>query len=257
MATVYSLLELYEDGVDAALKIEDIKLAKKIANKTLHNKKLYRKLQLKIVSELVSKKNYNGINELLKETSIVDIVDVINMLSDISSINEFKDEIYYYIDKYTLNLSQAKNEIEELKTTTTTINTHIDNFNNESFVLIEKEQCCSVCSSTLLTKPFYTFGCQHSFHTDCLIVEKTKYNKPVQSQKIKNLQKNLETKVAIYKKNTSPELQNELKEEISSLIVQLDLLVADECLLCGLDIIDSIDVPLIDLSSEEHIYWKL
>ena len=37
------------------------------------------------------------------------------------------------------------------------------------FVVIDSGERCTVCSFPLLSRQFYVFPCQHSFHVDCLI----------------------------------------------------------------------------------------
>jgi len=66
------------------------------------------------------------------------------------------------------DIEKLKNEMDEATRTAEAIKEDILALRRR-FITIDAGEQCDVCSHLLLTRQFYVFPCQHTFHADCLI----------------------------------------------------------------------------------------
>jgi len=83
-------------------------------------------------------------------------------------IDEFKDVICQALQSYSQHISLLKSEMDEAGESAKSLRKDIDELRNR-FITIETTAKCFNCQLPLLTRQFYVFPCQHSFHADCLI----------------------------------------------------------------------------------------
>ena len=118
---------------------------------------------------------------------------------------------------------------------------------------------CHICSFSLLTRQFYLFPCQHHFHADCLTAETMKHFSNAQRQRVADLQDKInKDQVTSKKMSAADDLENVAPSESNQLRINLDDLVASECVLCGDIMIKSVEKPFITDSEIEIIRsWEL
>ena len=104
----------------------------------------------------------------LENTDLLKIEDILPFFPDFVVIDDFKEEIAHALEGYSAHIEVLKGEMDEATNTAESIKQDIAKLKNR-FVTIDAGERCSVCSLLLLTRQFYVFPCQHTFHADCLI----------------------------------------------------------------------------------------
>jgi vacuolar protein sorting-associated protein 18 len=104
----------------------------------------------------------------LEDTDLLKIEDILPFFPDFVVIDDFKEEIAHALEGYSEHIDVLKNEMDEATRTAESIKGDIVALKTR-FVTVDAGEQCSVCSHLLLTRQFYVFPCQHTFHADCLI----------------------------------------------------------------------------------------
>jgi len=104
----------------------------------------------------------------LENTDLLKIEDILPFFPDFVVIDDFKEEIAHALEGYSHHIEALKGEMDDATNTAESIKQDIAKLKNR-FVTIDAGERCSVCSHLLLTRQFYVFPCQHTFHADCLI----------------------------------------------------------------------------------------
>ncbi|KAI6031605.1 Pep3/Vps18/deep orange family-domain-containing protein [Pisolithus microcarpus] len=166
---IYAKMGLYENSVDLALEKGDLELAKVNADMPESDLPLRKKLWLKIARYVVQdKKDIKSAMRFLEDTDLLKIEDILPFFPDFVVIDDFKEEIAHALEGYSAHIDELKKEMDEATRTAESIKQDIAELRNR-FVTIAAEETCSVCAQLLLTRQFYVFPCQHTFHADCLI----------------------------------------------------------------------------------------
>lgn len=166
---IYSQMGLWENSVDLALEKGDLELAKENANKPEDDAPLQKKLWLKIARYVVQdKQDIKTAMQFLENTNILKIEDILPFFPDFVVIDDFKEEIAHALEGYSAHIDDLKREMDDATRTAESIKQDIAELKNR-FVTIDAGERCSVCLQPLLTRQFYVFPCQHTFHADCLI----------------------------------------------------------------------------------------
>jgi vacuolar protein sorting-associated protein 18 len=110
--------------------------------------------------------------KLLDNTPLLKIEDILPFFPDFVVIDDFKEEICTALEGYSAHIDQLKVEMDEATRSAESIKNDIKELKNR-FITIEQNEKCSTCSYPLLTRQFYVFPCQHTFHADCLIGQVT------------------------------------------------------------------------------------
>ncbi|KAK9370947.1 Pep3/Vps18/deep orange family-domain-containing protein [Lipomyces kononenkoae] len=236
---IYSSMGLYEEAVDLALEHDNVELASVVADRPGDNASLRKKLWLRVAQKVINKEH--GIKsaiEFLKRCELLKIEDLLPFFPDFVVIDDFKDEICAALEEYSRNIDQLRKEMDESAKTSETIRADINSLSTR-FAIVEPGERCFICSFPLLSRQFYVFPCQHSFHGDCLI------NKVAE---ISNMR--------VGRKIT--QLQLEAQKNGDGISDELDALVAAECVLCGPHMINSVDEQFVDENDKElAAEWEL
>lgn len=104
----------------------------------------------------------------LENTDLLQIEDILPFFPDFVVIDDFKDEICDALEGYAAHIDTLRREMDEATANAAAIKTDIAALQNR-FVTIDAGERCAHCKLALLTRHFYVFPCQHSFHADCLI----------------------------------------------------------------------------------------
>ncbi|KAI8323036.1 hypothetical protein GQ54DRAFT_245525, partial [Martensiomyces pterosporus] len=165
---LYSLLKLYEDAVDLALKHEDIELAQIHAERPEGDDKLCKRLWLKIAQHVIkANRPAAEVMELIRRSNRLGVEDVLPFFPDFTCVDDFKDDICTALEDYEVRIQDLRNEMDEAARTAEAMQRDMKGLKNR-FAILNAEESCQVCDQPLWLRQFYVFPCQHSFHTDCL-----------------------------------------------------------------------------------------
>ena len=185
---IYTSMGQYLQAVDLALSHNEVELAAVIADRPMSNPQLRKRLWLAVARKVISKTD--GIKtaiEFLKRCELLKIEDMIPFFPDFVVIDDFKEEICGALEDYSHNIDALKREMDESSQTATNIKIDIAALDHR-YAIVEAGEKCYVCGLPLLSRQFFVFPCQHSFHSDCLgrkILEQAGVSK---SSRIKELQ---------------------------------------------------------------------
>ena len=104
----------------------------------------------------------------LESTDLVKIEDILPFFPDFVVIDDFKAEICSALEEYSAKIEELKTEMDDATASADSIKRDIEGLRNR-FITVEQGDKCWKCGLPLLTRQFYVFPCQHSFHADCLI----------------------------------------------------------------------------------------
>uniref|UniRef100_A0AAY4AWJ0 Vacuolar protein sorting-associated protein 18 homolog n=1 Tax=Denticeps clupeoides TaxID=299321 RepID=A0AAY4AWJ0_9TELE len=234
---VYKIMELYEEAVDLALKV-DVDLAKSCADLPEDDEELRKKLWLKIARHVVQEeKDVKKAMNCLSSCNLLKIEDILPFFPDFVTIDHFKEAICLSLQEYNRHIEELKQEMEEATESAKRIREDIQEMRNK-YGVVESQETCASCDFPLLNRPFYLFLCGHMFHYDCLFQEVTPHLSAYKQNKLEDLQKKLsaDDAISLGKGHVS-------REQIKS---DMDDIIASECVYCGELMIKSIDKPFID-----------
>lgn len=104
----------------------------------------------------------------LDNTDLLKIEDILPFFPDFVVIDDFKDEICTALEGYSNHIDVLKGEMDEATHNAESIKQDIAAL-QKRFITLDTSEKCSVCRQILMTRQFYVFPCQHTFHADCLI----------------------------------------------------------------------------------------
>ncbi|PHH71006.1 hypothetical protein CDD82_6799 [Ophiocordyceps australis] len=226
---IYTSMGQYLQAVDLALSHGETELAAVIADRPMTSPQLRKRLWLAVARKVITKSD--GIKaaiDFLKRCELLKIEDLIPFFPDFVVIDDFKEEICGALQDYSRNIDSLKKEMDESSQTATNIRIDIGALDHR-YALVEPGEKCYVCGLPLLSRQFFVFPCQHSFHSDCMgrkVLEQSGMSK---STRIKELQ------VQIHKGLVSGQTRE-------ALVAELDSLVA---ILCSDFAIKRIDEPFV------------
>eukprot|EP01104_Vermistella_antarctica_P010093 TRINITY_DN2663_c0_g1_i4.p1 TRINITY_DN2663_c0_g1~~TRINITY_DN2663_c0_g1_i4.p1 ORF type:complete len:947 (-),score=277.56 TRINITY_DN2663_c0_g1_i4:38-2878(-) len=184
---IYSKMELYEEAVELALKV-DLDLAKINADKPEDDDELRKKLWLRIARHVVEEeKDIKKAMAFLSQCDLLKIEDILPFFSDFVLIDDFKDEICRSLEDYNQHIEELIEEMDDATNSANLIRQDIKELRNK-FGVVTATQKCDICKFNILTRQFYLFPCQHVFHADCLSGEMLKHLNKVQCQRVRELQ---------------------------------------------------------------------
>ncbi|KAI7829251.1 Pep3/Vps18/deep orange family-domain-containing protein [Kickxella alabastrina] len=260
---LYSLLKLYEDAVDLALKQGDIELAQIHAERP-DDDKLCKRLWLKIAQHVIkAKEPASMVMELVRRSNRLGVEDILPFFPDFTRVDDFKDDICVALEDYEVQIQDLRGEMDEATRTAEAMQRDMTSLKNR-FAILSAEETCHVCSQPLWLRQFYVFPCQHSFHADCLTRRVVGTCNRVQRRRIHELQnqsveitkqrRHLRLTPLVGKTKTGvKETDEQLEQQLRKTKQQMDALVAGECVLCGEAMIKSIADPFIEADSFDAV----
>jgi hypothetical protein len=210
---IYTNMGQYVQAVDLALSHNEIELAAVVADRPLDTPPLRKKLWLAVARKVISQSN--GIKtaiDFLKRCDLLKIEDLIPFFPDFVVIDDFKEEICSALEDYSRSIDILKKEMDESSQTAANIKMDISALDHR-YAIVEPGEKCYTCSLPLLSKQFFVFPCQHSFHSECLGKKVMEQAGVAKNSRIKELQVQI-----------SRGLVNGTKRE--AMIAELDALVA-------------------------------
>ncbi|KAF6839767.1 pep3 vps18 deep orange family protein [Colletotrichum plurivorum] len=229
---IYTSMGQYLQAVDLALSHNEVDLASVIADRPMNDPPLRKKLWLAVARKVISQSN--GIKtaiDFLKRCELLKIEDLIPFFPDFVVIDDFKEEICTALEDYSRNIDALKKEMDESSQTATNIKIDIAALDHR-YAIVEPGEKCYVCGLPLLSRQFFVFPCQHSFHSDCLGKRVLEQAGVGTGKRIRELQIQI-----------SKGLVSGTKRE--AMITELDSLVASACILCSEFAIKRINEPFV------------
>ncbi|KAI9167399.1 Vacuolar protein sorting-associated protein [Paramyrothecium foliicola] len=229
---IYTSMGQYLQAVDLALSHNELELAAVVADRPMSNPRLRKSLWLAVARKVISQSD--GIKtaiDFLKRCDLLKIEDLIPFFPDFVVIDDFKEEICGALEDYSHNIDELKKEMDESSQTAANIKVDIAALDHR-YAIVEPGEKCYVCGLPLLSRQFFVFPCQHSFHSDCLGLRVLEQAGVAKASRIKELQ------MQIHKG-----LVSGTKRE--AVVAELDSLVASACILCSDLAIKRIDEPFI------------
>ncbi|KAK2731579.1 hypothetical protein FQN57_003287 [Myotisia sp. PD_48] len=241
---IYSMMGQYQEGVELALKHDDIELAAIVADRPEGNDKLRKKLWL-LVAEKKIRQPGTGIKvaiEFLRRCELLRIEDLIPFFPDFVVIDDFKDEICTALEDYSRHIDALRQEMDNSAHVAEQIRRETAALGSR-YAVVEAGEKCWICSLPLLSRQFFVFPCQHAFHSDCLGKKVMDAARPAKRKHIKDLQAEMSKGVNVGGR----------REKV---IRDLDGLIAEACILCGEYAIKQLDEPFIS-PSDNKAEWAI
>ncbi|KAH3664396.1 hypothetical protein WICMUC_005781 [Wickerhamomyces mucosus] len=236
---IYSILNYHEDAVNLALKNNLIDEAAIIADKLSEDKTrkfLYLKIAQKKISVIRPSDNKlikNELKYLLQKCELLTIKDLLPLLPDFTTIDNFKDEICEDLERFGNVINKLTREMESSITINEDLIENLKMLEKRSQV-VKSGASCSICSELLISRKFFLFPCNHTFHSDCLIKEILSSNDYKTKKKLEYLQK----KYLSGKHEKGTKFINDY---------EVDKMLSEKCPLCSDLRVETIDEPLVDI----------
>ncbi|KAG0029033.1 hypothetical protein BGZ81_004192 [Podila clonocystis] len=192
---IFSSMGLYGEAVDLALKHHDLELARINADKPEDDEMLRKSLWLKIARHVVKeKKDIKAAMEFLSNSDLLKIEDILPFFPDFVLIDDFKEEICQALEEYNIHIDELKADMDEATKSAENIRIDVRELRSRFAVVASTERCTS-CDFPLLTRQFYIFPCQHTFHADCLIKNLTPFLSNRQLKRLDELQEQIQNEM--------------------------------------------------------------
>ena len=159
----------FVSAVDLALRYDAVELAAVVADRPGNDDALRKKLWLKVAKKVIGQsKGIKSAMDFLKRCELLRIEDLIPFFPDFVVIDDFKEEICTALEGYSAHIDALKAEMDDTTKNAEAIKQDIKLLRNR-FIVIDAAERCTVCSLPLMSRQFYVFPCQHTFHANCLI----------------------------------------------------------------------------------------
>ncbi|KAG9067424.1 hypothetical protein KI688_012207 [Linnemannia hyalina] len=192
---IFSSMGLYGEAVDLALKHNDLDLARINADKPEDDDMLRKTLWLKIARHVVKeKKDIKAAMEFLSNSDLLKIEDILPFFPDFVLIDDFKEEICKALEEYNVHIDELKTDMDEATKSAENIRIDVRELRSRFAIVASTERCTS-CDFPLLTRQFYIFPCQHTFHADCLIKKLTPFLSNWQLKRLDELQEQIQNEM--------------------------------------------------------------
>jgi hypothetical protein len=185
---IYTSMGQYAQAVDLALSHGELDLAAAVADRPTANPPLRKKLWLSVARKVISQTD--GIKaaiDFLARCDLLRIEDLIPFFPDFVVIDDFRDEICAALEGYGRSIDLLKKEMDESSQTAANIKTDIAAL-HQRYAIVEPGEKCYACALPLLSRQFFVFPCQHSFHSDCLARSVLEHVGPGTARRIRDLQ---------------------------------------------------------------------
>ncbi|KAL1837626.1 hypothetical protein VTJ49DRAFT_3565 [Mycothermus thermophilus] len=263
-ARIYTGMGQYLQAVDLALAHGEVELASIIADRPMSNPALRKKLWLAVARRVISHQSAGdgvvngkvpngsaaasstgGIKtaiDFLKRCDLLKIEDLIPFFPDFVVIDDFKDDICAALEDYSRSIDTLRREMDEASRTAANIKVDVAALDRR-YAIVEPGEKCADCGLPLLSRQFFVFPCQHSFHSDCLGRRVLEQCGAAKARRIKECQVNISKGL----------VSGERREKM---VAELDGLVASACILCSDYAIRRINEPFIK-PGEDLEEWAL
>lgn len=185
---IYTSMGQYLQAVDLALSHDEVDLAAVIADRPVSDPPLRKKLWLAVARKVIAQSD--GIKaaiDFLRRCDLLKIEDLIPFFPDFVVIDDFKEEICEALEEYGRSIDGLRREMDESEATAANIRLDIAALDRR-YAIVEPGERCYECGMPLLSRQFFVFPCQHSFHSDCLGKKVVEGMGPGRAARIRELQ---------------------------------------------------------------------
>ena len=190
---LYARMEQFELAVHLALEANDVDLACACADLVTQDEALRRELWLQCAQHAIqAKPHMHEAMQFLRRTDLLTVEDILPLFPDFTVIDDFKAEICATLEEYVAKIDTLKEKMDNTTATAASIQADIQQLSNRA-IDIDTEQPCMECSTPLLQRSMYVFGCRHGFHADCLTTKVTQHLPPRRLRRLLQLQDELGT----------------------------------------------------------------
>ncbi|KAF4123218.1 vacuolar protein sorting-associated protein 18 [Geosmithia morbida] len=231
---IYTSMGQYLQAVDLALSHNEVDLAAVIADRPTSNPTLRKRLWLAVARKVISQTG-DGIRtaiEFAGRCELIRIEDLIPFFPDFVVIDDFKEEICSALEEYSRSIDRLRRDMDESSATAANIKLDIAALDHR-YALVTPGERCYACGLPLVSRQFFVFPCQHSFHSDCLGKRVLEQSGVAKSSRMRDLQ------MQIHRGTVT---QGDKRDAV---VAELDSLVASACILCSDLAIKRIDEPFI------------
>ena len=185
---IYTSMGQYLQAVDLALSHDEVELAAVEADRPTSNPALRKKLWLAVARKVISQSDsIKSAIDFLKRCDLLRIEDLIPFFPDFVVIDDFKEEICAALEDYGRSIDGLRREMDESEATAANIRLDISALDRR-YAIVDPGERCYECGMPLLSRQFFVFPCQHSFHSDCLGRKVVEGMGPGRAAKIRELQ---------------------------------------------------------------------
>ena len=168
-ALILALMGKYSEGVKEALNDKNEKansVAKFIASNAPGDK-LQKKLWIEIFFAN-NHKEFKDAIKIIEESKILKIEDVLPYITDSIQFDEFKQQIKKCIVDYENNIKKLKEDINDYNTTSENLKNNIKKIKNKSIEIKSKSCKCDICQEYIKDKNVFVFPCGHMLDANCI-----------------------------------------------------------------------------------------
>ncbi|KAF8820213.1 Pep3/Vps18/deep orange family protein [Cardiosporidium cionae] len=241
------LIGMHQDAVIQALNHGFLSLAKHVASRP-SDESVKKRLWLRIVEHLAERENLSELMHLVYESEgLLKVQDVLPYMADSTIIDTFKEDICETLDAYEQRIASKRLEIEDHRKSAASLKEELRTL-NQRCVILSSTQVCDVCCKSIYLEKFYTFTCGHSFHASC--TKKLKYPTFGSGGIAQYNSLNQQIEEALLAKD---------ELTVKNLEARIDDILADDCLLCGNVMIESITQHFVSTheTDEELQSWAI
>jgi len=240
---LYMGFGMRQQAVELALKV-DPSLARELAQDSVEleeRKRLWLMIARSAASEIVHGGDVDVVSKVvsvLKDCGpdVLSIEDVLPFLPDFAQIDQIKDEICEALTSYSSKIEGFLKEMNECDHTCDALRGEISRLRTHRMEL-RSDAKCAFTNKTVLSagEPFYVFPSGYVVLESALKQEVMPYLNEKQRARVKEIERDLQSKTNGF-----------LDPSADSLQAELDGLIAAECPLTGSIMVDSIDRPFDD-----------
>ncbi|XP_054729597.1 vacuolar protein sorting-associated protein 18 homolog [Anastrepha obliqua] len=242
---------MWAAAVELALTF-DLKLAKETASKPPKEEDRERMWLAIAQHEIQGTNDVKKALDLLKECDLLRIEDLLPFFSDFEKIDDFKETICAALKDYNQKILELKHEMDECDKQAMRALKDLQNVRERS-MRISAQECCSLCDSFLLVKPFFVFFCGHKFHSDCIEKQILPSLSSDQSRRLAMLKQQLE---ALVTQSMAMDYNSDiLLEQRAELKTEIEEIIAADCYFCGV-MIEMIDQPFVADWDQVNVDWE-
>ncbi|RKO96530.1 hypothetical protein CAUPRSCDRAFT_259, partial [Caulochytrium protostelioides] len=166
---IYHSLQLYEQGVQLALSVADVDLAKKHADSIENDPELRKRLYMQIARHVAERHpDVMAVLDIAKDSGILTLQDVLPLLPELLLMEGLKSDICHVLEDIGLETHRLQETMHQTTATASLLQADLAALRGRT-VLLSPLDRCTLCRQPLLACPdLFAFGCGHAFHRHCL-----------------------------------------------------------------------------------------
>ncbi|KAL4455337.1 hypothetical protein ABPG74_012489 [Tetrahymena malaccensis] len=292
LVKLYGLKDMCSEAIKVALENDLGYLIQSYITQPSSQKE-QKKLMLQVAKYYLEKDNIFEVIDLLQQYPALQIEEILDSFSESVDVQKVTEQICNGLEQKNKKIEELRILIKAYSLAADKIKSDLNKINK--YVIIKQDKTCRECNRALYTDSFYIFPCKHGFHQNCLIykvikndddqMKLEKINKL--NKQIEQIQKSIESlntrqrassegldiglfnnplnKLVNFVASHAIEEDNEenseqlaqYQKELLSYRVELDQLLAIECIECGPSIVESIYKKPFNDNIKIADTWKL